>query len=158
MKLSSKIFASILLMTIVGAGIAGAQDINLSGKAAMRSPVAMEKMQELKSKIGSLPADVKAQLKAARQAGDLEKVKSILTGNGIQLPAMDKLMMHKRHHGKGKGLNKRWNFKNLPDSVRAELKAAFQAHDMAKVKSILQANGIGRQNTANTNANPTANQ
>lgn len=159
MKLSSKVLTSMLLMTAVGVGIAGAQDINAASSTSIGPQVqgALMRMHDLKDKINNLSADVKAQLKAARDAGDLVKVKSILQANGINMPKPGK-GMGKRMNGKGKRMEKKgrtFDLKNLPADVRAELKAAFEAKDMAKVKSILAANGIGHK-TVTTSTTSTA--
>ncbi len=167
MKLSRKILTSMLLTAAVSVGIAGAQDINAdNGKGLQgKSFGGVEKMHDLKAKIDALSAEVKAQLKAAREAGDLLKVRSILLANGITMPKLEKKIgkkiekFEKKLHKGTEGKGHRINIKNLPDSVRAELKAAFEAKDMAKVKSILAANGIGghgKQGSAAEEAKETA--
>lgn len=92
-------------------------------KREMRREMRQEFRGELKAQIDKLSDSVKAELKAAHQAKDPEKVRSILEANGITMPEPP-------------------FFKNLPDSVKTELKAAMKSGDRSKVESILKANGI----------------
>lgn len=112
MRLSSKILTSMLLTTAIGVGIAGAHEIN-AGSATDTSAKhqgAVMKMHDLKQKIHNLSDEVRAQLKAARKAGDFEKVKSILAANGINMPKLEKKIekrMEKREHKMEKRMEKK---------------------------------------------------
>jgi len=157
-----------MLMTVIGAGVAGAQDIDVGNTRSIGPKFhgSMEKRHELRDKIENLSAEVKAKLKAAKEAGDFEKVKSILKANGIEMPKLEKRMekrferrekrMGKHLDRKEKRMEHRADFAKLPESVRAELRAAFEAKDMEEVKSILKANGIGPKHHHQDNDQETA--
>ncbi len=92
-------------------------------KREMRREMRQEFRGELKAQIDKLSDSVKAELKAAHESKDPEKVRSILEANGINMPEPP-------------------FFKELPATAKTELKAAMKAGDRAKVDQILKANGI----------------
>lgn len=92
-------------------------------KMHMKHEMRQEFRGELKAQIDKLSDSVKAELKAAHEAKDPEKVRSILEANGITMPEPP-------------------FFKDLPDTAKTELKAAMKSGDRSKVDEILKANGI----------------
>lgn len=131
------------MVTVVGVSVAGAQSVSTS-TTNTGSAVSTEARFENLKKLKDLSAEVKAELETARKNKDFEKVKSILTANGIDMPKFEKRLDRKqdRQDRKDDRKERRDDLKNLPDDVKAQLKLAREAGDFDKVKTILEANGV----------------
>ncbi len=76
----------------------------------------------------------------AVESKDFEKAKKLKEEIGFKGPGSMKKPFHKMMRQGMKEIHQQ--FSNLSAEVKAQLKAAFKAHDQEKVKQILEANGI----------------